>query len=261
MSGAVAADVIVTVAWLAACLALPALFGRGADPAGTPKPVRAGPMTLEKRLKESGESLRVLDFFGLASITLGVMAAARLLGEILPAAPAVLWLTTIALVLGHTAPVRRLRGAPVLGNALIFLFLAGNGAQSLVSEMLAAGPALFLFALTTVGVHGIVIFGGGPAARLRRRDPGGRVPGEHRRRGLGGGHRHGPRLRRQAASGDRGGARRLRGWQLSGLRDGNARPRGIRRVSRIRPGGRAAAFRRPRKTHSTDCLVRYCIGS
>ena len=163
MSGAVAADVIVTVAWLAACLALPALFGRGggADPAGTPKPVRAGPMTLEKRLKESGESLRVLDFFGLASITLGVMAAARLLGEILPAAPAVLWLTTIALVLGHTAPVRRLRGAPVLGNALIFLFLAGNGAQSLVSEMLAAGPALFLFALTTVGVHGLVIFGAG----------------------------------------------------------------------------------------------------
>ena len=175
MSGAVAADVIVTVAWLAACLGLPALLrrGRNSNPARSParqeEGVRSGPMTLEQRLKESGESLRVMDFFGLASITLGTMTAARLLGAALPAIPAVLWLTSIALLLGHLPVVRRLRGAPVLGNALIFLFLAGNGAQSLVSEMLAAGPALFLFALITVGVHGLVIFGLG---RLLRFDTG-----------------------------------------------------------------------------------------
>ena len=47
--------------------------------------------------------------------------------------------------------------------------LAGNGAQSLVSEMLAAGPALFLFALTTVAIHGLVIFGVG---RLLKFDAG-----------------------------------------------------------------------------------------
>ncbi len=167
MSGAVAADVIVTACWLATCLVVPALLrgGKGLDP------VREGdaPVTLEQRLKESGESLRMMDFFGLAAITLGAMVAARLLAAAVPVIPAVLWLTTIALVLGHTAPIRKLRGAPVLGNSLLYLFLAGNGAQSLVSEMLAYGPSLFLYALITVGVHGLVIFGIG---RLLRFDAG-----------------------------------------------------------------------------------------
>ena len=167
MSGAVAADVIVTACWLATCLVIPALLygGKGLSP------VRKGdaPMTLEQRLKESGESLRMMDFFGLAAITLGAMMAAPLLSAAVPAVPAVLWLTTIALVLGHTPAVRRLRGAPVLGNSLLYLFLAGNGAQSLVSEMLAYGPSLFLYALITVGIHGLVIFGIG---RLLRFDAG-----------------------------------------------------------------------------------------
>ena len=167
MSGAVAADVIVTACWLATYLVIPALLygGKGLDP------VRKGdaPLTLEQRLKESGESLRMMDFFGLSAITLGAMVAARLLAAAVPVVPAVLWLTTIALVLGHTPPVRKLRGAPVLGNSLLYLFLAGNGAQSLVSEMLAYGPSLFFYALITVGIHGLVIFGIG---RLLRFDAG-----------------------------------------------------------------------------------------
>lgn len=167
LSAAVAADVIVTALWLIACLALPALFS-----SNRPSPAARGaerdpdaPLTLEQRLKESGESLRVFDFFALAAIALGVMTAARLLGGLVPGIPSVLWLTTMALLLGHTPAVRRLRGAPVLGYAVLLLFLAGNGAQSLVSAMLAAGPALFLFAATTVGVHGVVIFGVGRLLR------------------------------------------------------------------------------------------------
>ena len=163
MSGAVAADVIVTGCWLATCLVIPALLRGGK----TLDPIRGeGPMTLEQRLKESGESLRMLDFFGLSAITLGAMVAARLLAAAVPWIPAVLWLTTIALILGHTPAVRKLRGAPVLGNSLLYLFLAGNGAQSLVSEMLAYGPSLFLFALVTVATHGIVIFGLGLLLRF-----------------------------------------------------------------------------------------------
>lgn len=167
MSGAVAADVIVTACWLGTCLVIPALLygGKGLDP------VRKGdaPVTLEQRLKESGESLRMMDFFGLAAITLGTMMAAPLLAAAVPVVPAVLWLTTIALALGHTPVVRKLRGAPVLGNSLLYLFLAGNGAQSLVSEMLAYGPSLFFYALITVATHGLVIFGIG---RLLKFDAG-----------------------------------------------------------------------------------------
>ena len=163
LSGAVAADVIVTAMWLIACLLLPALFRGSVAAAPTPEKssTEGRPLTLEAQLKESGVSLRSLDFFGLAVIALGVMAASRFLGGLVPAIPAVLWLTTMALILGHTRAVRRLRGSATLGNALLFLFLAGNGAQSLVSEMLAAGPALFLFAAITVGTHGAVIFGVG----------------------------------------------------------------------------------------------------
>ena len=167
LSAAVAADVIVTALWLIACLALPALFSANRPPPAVRGAERDpdAPLTLEQRLKESGESLRVFDFFALAAIALGVMTAARLLGGLVPGIPSVLWLTTMALLLGHTPAVRRLRGAPVLGYAVLLLFLAGNGAQSLVSAMLAAGPALFLFAATTVGVHGVVIFGVGRLLR------------------------------------------------------------------------------------------------
>ena len=164
MSAALAADVIVTSIWLAACIAIPALLrgGRSLEP----DRAREGPLTLEAQLNESGASLRMLDFFGLAAITLGTMIAARLIAAAVPGFPAVLWLTTITLILGHTGPVRRLRGAPVLGNSLLYLFLAANGARSLISEMFAAGPTLFLFAAVAVGVHGLVIFGVGRLLRL-----------------------------------------------------------------------------------------------
>lgn len=164
MSGALAADVIVTSIWLAACIAIPALLrgGRALDP----NRPREGPLTLEERLNESGESLRMLDFFGLAAITLGTMVAARLIAAAWPVVPSVLWLTTITLILGHVGPVRKLRGAPVLGNSLLYLFLAANGARSLVSEMFAAGAVLFWFAALIVAVHGLVIFGVGRLLRI-----------------------------------------------------------------------------------------------
>ena len=164
MSGALAADVIVTSVWLAACIVIPALLYGGKAP--DPRQPRAGPLTLEQQLNESGESLRMMDFFGLAVITLGTMVASQLIAGVVPGFPSVLWLTTITLILGHTGPVRRLRGAPVLGNSLLYLFLAANGARSLISEMFAAGPTLFFFALIAVAVHGLVIFGVGRLFRL-----------------------------------------------------------------------------------------------
>ena len=164
MSAALAADVIVTSIWLAACIAIPALLrgGRSLDPVPSGK----GPLTLEQQLNESGESLRMMDFFGLGAITLGTMVTAQLIAGVVPGIPSVLWLTTITLILGHTGPVRKLRGAPVLGNSLLYLFLAANGARSLISEMFAAGPTLFLFAAIAVGVHGLVIFGAGRLFRI-----------------------------------------------------------------------------------------------
>ena len=125
MSGAVAADVIVTAAWLATCLVIPALLGGRKGHA--PLKRQEGPMTLEQRLKESGESLRMMDFFGLAAITLGAMVSARFLAAMVPVIPAVLWLTTIALILGHTPPVRKLRGRRCSGTRFSTCSSPGTG--------------------------------------------------------------------------------------------------------------------------------------
>jgi uncharacterized membrane protein len=54
----------------------------------------------------------------------------------------------------------------LFGNYLILLFLAGNGAQSVVANIVAVGPAVFYFALITVAFHGAVIFGLGMLLRI-----------------------------------------------------------------------------------------------
>ena len=57
--------------------------------------------------------------------------------------------------------VRRLSGAPMLGNYVLHLFLATIGAQSIFAEIMRVGPAVFYFTLVVVGVHGLVVFGAG----------------------------------------------------------------------------------------------------
>ena len=49
----------------------------------------------------------------------------------------------------------------MLGNYLVLLFLASNGAQSVVAKIFEVGPGVFYFAATTVAIHGVVIFGVG----------------------------------------------------------------------------------------------------
>jgi uncharacterized membrane protein len=83
------------------------------------------------------------------------------LGALLAPIPSVLWLTTIALILAQIPAVKRLSGAAVIGNYLVILFLASNGASSVVANIVEVGPPIFYFALITVSVHGLVIFGVG----------------------------------------------------------------------------------------------------
>jgi uncharacterized membrane protein len=47
------------------------------------------------------------------------------------------------------------------GNYLLHLFLAANGAQSVIANIFRIGPVIFYFAAATVAAHGLVIFGVG----------------------------------------------------------------------------------------------------
>ena len=57
--------------------------------------------------------------------------------------------------------MQMLAGGALLGNYLLLLFLAGNGAQSVLANIFRVGPAVFWFAAITITVHGIGIFGVG----------------------------------------------------------------------------------------------------
>lgn len=161
-SAAVAADVALTALWMAACLAAPLLLGgrRAAEalPA-VPTPAGAEDRGLDRALDSSLEPLTLADIAALAALAVGALWASRQLAAAVPVLPAVLWLTTLALLLAQIPGVRALNGGAVLGHYLLLLFLAGNGAQSVLANIFRVGPAVFWFALTTVAVHGVLIFG------------------------------------------------------------------------------------------------------
>ena len=62
--------------------------------------------------------------------------------------------------------VKQLPGAALFGNYMVLLFLASNGARSVVANLVAMGPPVFYYAIITVALHGLVIFGIGRLAKL-----------------------------------------------------------------------------------------------
>lgn len=166
----IAADVIITAIWLVACLVVPELLARRethvALPVTTPATEAPAAGGLAAQLESSGVPLRLTDFAGLTSITLGIMWLAELLTSYAPAVPRIIWLTTIVLILAQLPFIRRLSGSVVIGNFLLLLFLASNGAKSVVANIVVVGPSIFWFAAGTVAIHGMIIFGIGWALRL-----------------------------------------------------------------------------------------------
>lgn len=171
-TAAIAADVVITAVWMAACLSVPVLLGRGRGPGwqassgSETEPSEPMVMTLERRLYSSGAPITLGDAAALAAIALGAVLLSRVLGGLLPVIPQVLWLTTLALAAGQVKPVQRLAGSAMLGNYLVLLFLASNGAQSVLANIIRVGPAVFYFACLTVGIHGLLLFGLGRLFRI-----------------------------------------------------------------------------------------------
>ena len=169
-SAGIAADVIITAIWLVACLVIPAWLDRRAGvPADTGAPgaaIAADPDSMMAKLGSSVVPMTLVDFAGLATVALGIMWASELLAGWMPIVPKVLWLTTLALVAAQVRFIARLNGAVVFGNSLLLLFLASNGAKSIIAKIVDVGPAIFYFAAGVVAIHGIIIFGIGRLFRM-----------------------------------------------------------------------------------------------
>ncbi|MEQ9398508.1 MAG: DUF819 family protein [Longimicrobiales bacterium] len=203
-AGATAADALTTGLWLGATLLLPLWIGRfyppvpeaalrvpgaredgaeGAGPTASGEPVpgtTTGPEgdhahhPFFLRQPVSTLDLAVLlaaGFFLLAAsgamaTWLGGLAEAGVVPGWIGGIPSVLWLTTFALVLGHTRFFREPSGALQLGTLALHFFFVVIGIWSRVSEILAVGVEVFFYTLVVVGVHGLVVFGGGKLARI-----------------------------------------------------------------------------------------------
>ncbi|MDX1493283.1 MAG: DUF819 family protein [Longimicrobiales bacterium] len=173
----IAADVTMTAIWMAICLTVPVVFARRNGPREDPRLEEAGDYaaqsgvgepeeddddpSLHRMLYSSVGAIELHDLAFMAAIVLGTLWASDWLGTVFAPVPAVLFLTTIALVLAQIPAVAAIKGTGVMGNYLVLIFLASNGAMSVLANIVVIGPPIVYFAALTVGVHGLVIFGVG----------------------------------------------------------------------------------------------------
>ena len=165
-AGAVAVDNVVTTAWMAATIALPRLL---APLWHAVAPRAEGTLEMDRDIAEDTEDVHPFDLFVLALLGFATLYLSGVVAN-LTAIPAILILTTIALVLAQIPWFARLRGSRLLGMIAVLLFLAVIGAfcdLRQLGELGRLGLILLGFAATLVLVHGVVIFG---AARLLRID-------------------------------------------------------------------------------------------
>lgn len=166
-AGATAADALTTGIWLAFCLMLPIWLHRF-----FPAPIPGeedGDQNDQEHPFFDRVPLSTLDLGNLLAVGFILVVASEWVGTLVPAVPAVLWLTTFALVVGHLKHFQSERGALQLGNLALHFFFVLIGIHSRISEILAVGVEVFYFTLVVVGVHGLVVFGIG---RLLRWDLG-----------------------------------------------------------------------------------------
>jgi uncharacterized membrane protein len=165
-AGAVAVDNVVTTAWMVATIALPRLL---APLWRAVAPRAAGTLDMDRDIADDTEGVHPFDLFVLALLGFGTLHLSGLAAGA-TGIPAILIVTTIALVLAQIPWFARLRGARLLGMVAVLLFLAVIGAFCDVrqlGELGRLGLILLGFATTLVLVHGLVVFG---AARLLRID-------------------------------------------------------------------------------------------
>jgi len=173
-AGAMAADNVVTGLWLAATLMLPIWLRRfypptapAADRPAAPPSDPADPANRHAHHPYfAPEGLSAARVAALLAVGLALVLASEQLGELFPDVPAILWLTTMALVLGHTPLFRQAPGAMQLGAVGLHFFFVLIGVLSRFSEIAAVGLEVLFFTLIVVGVHGVVVFGVGKLLRL-----------------------------------------------------------------------------------------------
>ncbi|HEX8281313.1 MAG TPA: DUF819 family protein [Chthoniobacterales bacterium] len=157
-----AADNVITTPWIIATLLLPRLlvrwFPRPALGRAASKSTAAAavPPTLEAR-----ENIDVTSLSILLALAAGSLLVAQLISAYVPAIPAILILTTIALALAQVPVLQQLRGTRTLGYFAVLLFLAVIGAYCDLGALLANGSVAVLlvaWVTLTIAIHALILF-------------------------------------------------------------------------------------------------------
>ena len=162
-AAATAADNLVTGLWVGATLLLPVWLGKLYPP---PPAVANEEAEVEDPMHQA-VGFTVLDLLLLGGLALGVLLAAERAALWTPAVPAIIWITTFALLVAQLPQVRALSGSLQLGTLALHLFFAVIGIGSRVDQILEVGIQVFYFTAVVVLVHGLVLFS---VARLARLD-------------------------------------------------------------------------------------------
>ncbi|HMB40256.1 MAG TPA: DUF819 family protein, partial [Wenzhouxiangellaceae bacterium] len=171
-AAAAVADHVLTVVWIAVLLVFPRLVG-------VLLPKRDALTDAESRTESVGHTddrpalgdMVMLAALGLVAFVVSEQLAAWLGALLGIDVPAILILTTLALLLAQTGPVARLRGAEVLGMYGAYLFLAALAAYCEVAALHETGRIgllLMAFVVILIAVHGTIIV---LAARFMRQSP------------------------------------------------------------------------------------------
>ena len=174
-SAGIAADVIITAIWLVVCITVPTLFSKTQDTTGenstetieeSSSSEKKKKPALHKQLFKSAEPIGLYDIALMGVIVLGIMWISKFMASMLPIIPMIIWLTTLVLILAQIPRIKRIPGSMVVGNYFLLLFLTTNGAMSAISKIIEIGPSIFYFALGTVAIHGVIIFGIGRLMKI-----------------------------------------------------------------------------------------------
>ncbi len=168
-AGAVAIN-LSTVPWLLAQMGLAKFlepyFGSTGNRQDNIAERTAEPTDHDPRREWTQAALTITDLSILAALPLLILWAANKLEPLLPGFPQVLWITTIALAVAQVPAIQKLKGASFLSYFAMHLFFIVIGAQSIVGEVLSAGPVVLIYMVTVIALHAVVLFGGGWALKF-----------------------------------------------------------------------------------------------
>lgn len=170
-AGAAVVDNLMTTVWMILTVVLPRLLRRLRPDAGEA-------LNALEEAEHDGvadiESVGATDMglllaLGAGTLWISDLASAWSADSLGISVPSILILTTIALVLAQFPAIQRIRGGQVVGWFAVMIFLAVIGALCDVAMLGRLGdlaPALMLFVVVVVGVHGLLVFGAALVFRL-----------------------------------------------------------------------------------------------